>query len=226
MKVAEAAKVIENIQRDLNIALVNELAIIFSQLGIDTLDVLEAAGTKWNFLPFRPGLAGGHCIGVDPYYLTYKAEQLGYYPQVVLAGRRLNDGLARWVVEQLVLVMARRSVVIAGASVLVLGLSFKENCPDMRNTRVVDLIAALQRYGIEPVVVDPWVDADEALRVYGLSVLASIPEGVRYQAVIAAVAHQQVIDLTEENWSLLLKSDGLLLDLKGIVPRSLNPLRL
>ena len=226
LKVAEAAKVIENIQRDLNIALVNELAIIFSQLGIETLDVLEAAGTKWNFLPFRPGLAGGHCIGVDPYYLTYKAEQLGYYPQVVLAGRRLNDGMARWVVEQLVLVMARRSVVIAGASVLVLGLSFKENCPDMRNTRVVDLIAALQRYGIEPVVVDPWVDADEALRVYGLSVLASIPEGLRYQAVIAAVAHQQFIDLTEENWSLLLKSDGLLLDLKGIVPRSLNPLRL
>jgi UDP-N-acetyl-D-galactosamine dehydrogenase len=169
---------------------------------------------------------GGHCIGVDPYYLTYKAEQLGYYPQVVLAGRRLNDGMARWIVEQLVLVMARRSVVIAGASVLVLGLSFKENCPDMRNTRVVDVIAALHRYGIEPVVVDPWVDADEALRVYGLSVLASIPEGLRYQAVIAAVAHQQFIDLKEENWSLLLKSDGLLLDLKGIVPRNLNPLRL
>jgi UDP-N-acetyl-D-galactosamine dehydrogenase len=226
LKVAEAAKVIENIQRDLNIALVNELAIIFSQLGIDTLDVLEAAGTKWNFLPFRPGLVGGHCIGVDPYYLTYKAEQLGYYPQVVLAGRRLNDGMARWIVEQLVLVMARRSVVIAGASVLVLGLSFKENCPDMRNTRVVDVIAALHRYGIEPVVVDPWVDADEALRVYGLSVLASIPEGLRYQAVIAAVAHQQFIDLKEENWSLLLKSDGLLLDLKGIVPRNLNPHRL
>jgi UDP-N-acetyl-D-galactosamine dehydrogenase len=226
LKVAEAAKVIENIQRDLNIALVNELAIIFSQLGIDTLDVLEAAGTKWNFLPFRPGLVGGHCIGVDPYYLTYKAEQLGYYPQVVLAGRRLNDGMARWVVEQLVLVMAQRSVVIAGASVLVLGLSFKENCPDIRNTRVVDVIAALQRYGIEPVVVDPWVDADEALREYGLTVLASIPEGFRYQAVIAAVAHQQFIDLMEENWSLLLKSDGLLLDLKGIVPRNLSPLRL
>lgn len=226
LKVAEAAKVIENIQRDLNIALVNELAIIFSQLGIDTLDVLEAAGTKWNFLPFRPGLVGGHCIGVDPYYLTYKAEQLGYYPQVVLAGRRLNDGMARWVVEQLVLVMARRSVVIAGASVLVLGLSFKENCPDMRNTRVVDVILALQRYGIEPVLVDPWVDADEALRVYGLTVLASIPDGCRYQAVIAAVAHQQFINLKEENWSLLLQSDGLLLDLKGIVPRKLNPLRM
>ena len=226
LKVAEAAKVIENTQRDLNIALVNELAIIFRELGIDTLDVLEAAGTKWNFLPFRPGLVGGHCIGVDPYYLTYKAEQLGYHPQVVLAGRRINDGMGRWLVEQLVLEMARRGLVIAGASVLVLGLSFKENCPDMRNTRVVDVIAALQRYGIEPVVVDPWVDADEALRVYGLSVLASIPEGLRFQAVIAAVAHQQFIDLKEENWSLLLKSDGLLLDLKGIVPRSLNPLRL
>lgn len=226
LKVAEAAKVIENIQRDLNIALVNELAIIFGQLGIDTLDVLEAAGTKWNFLPFRPGLVGGHCIGVDPYYLTYKAEQLGYYPQVVLAGRRLNEGMARWVVEQLVLVMARRSVVIAGASVLVLGLSFKENCPDMRNTRVVDVIATLQRYGIEPVLVDPWVDAEEALRVYGLTVLDSIPEGFRYQAVIAAVAHQQFINLNEEKWSLLLKSDGFLFDLKGIAPRSLNPLRL
>lgn len=226
MKVAEAAKVIENTQRDLNIALVNELAIIFRQLGIDTLDVLEAAGTKWNFLPFRPGLVGGHCIGVDPYYLTHKAEQLGYHPQVVLAGRRINDGMGRWVVEQLVLEMARRGVVIAGASVLILGLSFKENCPDLRNTRVVDVIASLKRYGIEPVLVDPWVDADEAKREYGLTVLDSIPEGSRYQAVIAAVAHHQFIALKDECWLMFLQSDGLLLDLKGIVPRSLNPLRL
>jgi UDP-N-acetyl-D-galactosamine dehydrogenase len=226
LKVAEAAKVIENTQRDLNIALVNELAIIFRQLGIDTLDVLEAAGTKWNFLPFRPGLVGGHCIGVDPYYLTHKAEQLGYHPQVVLAGRRINDGMGRWVVEQLVLEMARRGVVIAGASVLVLGLSFKENCPDLRNTRVVDVIAALQRYGIEPVLVDPWVDANEAKREYGLMVLASIPEGARYQAVIAAVAHHQFINLREEKWSQFLQSDGLVLDIKGIAPRSLNPIRL
>ena len=167
LKVAEAAKVIENTQRDLNIALVNELAIIFRQMSIDTLDVLEAAGTKWNFLPFRPGLVGGHCIGVDPYYLTHKAEQLGYHPQVVLAGRRINDGMGRWVVEQLVLEMARKGMVIAGAQVLVLGLSFKENCPDLRNTRVVDLTQALQRYGMEPLVVDPWVDSEEAQREYG-----------------------------------------------------------
>lgn len=226
LKVAEAAKVIENTQRDLNIALVNELAIIFHQLGIDTLDVLEAAGTKWNFLPFRPGLVGGHCIGVDPYYLTHKAEQLGYHPQVVLAGRRINDGMGRWVTEQLVVEMARNGMVIAGASVLVLGLSFKENCPDLRNTRVVDVIAALQRYGIQPILVDPWVDADEAMREYGLTVLASIPEGSRYQAVIAAVAHFQFINFTEESWSQLLQPDGLFLDLKGILPRSLNPLRL
>ena len=155
LKVAEAAKVIENTQRDLNIALVNELAMIFRHMEIDTLDVLEAAGSKWNFLPFRPGLVGGHCIGVDPYYLTHKAEQLGYYPQVVLAGRRINDGMGRWVVEQLVLTMALRSMVIAGAKVLVLGLTFKENCPDLRNTRVVDVIEALKRYGMEPLVVDP-----------------------------------------------------------------------
>ena len=164
LKVAEAAKVIENTQRDLNIALVNELAIIFRQMGIDTLDVLEAAGTKWNFLPFRPGLVGGHCIGVDPYYLTHKAEQLGYHPQVVLAGRRINDGMGRWVVENLVLEMARRGMVIAGAKVLVLGLSFKENCPDLRNTRVVDLTQMLQRYGMEPLVVDPGVDPEQAQR--------------------------------------------------------------
>ena len=168
LKVAEAAKVIENTQRDLNIALVNELAIIFRRMDVDTLDVLEAAGTKWNFLPFRPGLVGGHCIGVDPYYLTHKAEQLGYHPQVVLAGRRINDGMARWVVEQLVLEMARKGMVIAGAQVLVLGLTFKEDCPDLRNTRVVDLIHALQRYGMELLVVDPWADPEEAQREYDL----------------------------------------------------------
>ncbi|MBM5786166.1 MAG: nucleotide sugar dehydrogenase, partial [Cyanobacteria bacterium K_DeepCast_35m_m1_288] len=175
IQVAEAAKVIENTQRDLNIALVNELAIIFRQLGIDTLDVLEAAGTKWNFLPFRPGLVGGHCIGVDPYYLTHRAEQQGYNPQVVLAGRRINDGMGRWVVEQLVLEMARRCHVIAGTKVLVLGLSFKENCSDLRNTRVVDVVKALQSYGMEPELVDPWVDPYEARREYGLTVLATIP---------------------------------------------------
>jgi UDP-N-acetyl-D-galactosamine dehydrogenase len=223
--VAEAAKVIENTQRDLNIALVNELAIIFRELGIDTLDVLEAAGTKWNFLPFRPGLVGGHCIGVDPYYLTHKAEQLGYYPQVVLAGRRINDGMGRWVVEQLVLAMAQRGMVIAGSRVLVLGLSFKENCPDLRNTRVVDVLEALQRYGMEPVLVDPWVDPVEAQREYGLSVAAEIPKGNPYAAVVAAVAHRQFAALRAEQWRQLLEPSGVLLDLKGIVPRELGALR-
>jgi UDP-N-acetyl-D-galactosamine dehydrogenase len=205
---------------------VNELAIIFRQMGIDTLDVLEAAGTKWNFLPFRPGLVGGHCISVDPYYLTHKAEQLGYHPQVVLAGRRINDGMGRWVVEQLVMEMARRGLAIKGAKVLVLGLSFKENCPDLRNTRVVDVIAALQRYAMEPVLVDPWVDAEEARREYGLTVLAEIPIASTYGAVIAAVAHRQFVGIPEASWRQLLTPSGVLLDLKGIVPREVGALRL
>ena len=226
LKVAEAAKVIENTQRDLNIALVNELAIIFRQMNIDTLDVLEAAGTKWNFLPFRPGLVGGHCIGVDPYYLTHKAEQLGYHPQVVLAGRRINDGMGRWVVEQLVLEMARRGMVIAGAKVLVLGLSFKENCSDLRNTRVVDVIKALQAYGMEPQVIDPWVDSEQAQRKYGLSVLPVIPSGQCWNSVVLAVAHQQFRELHAEQWQSLITSDGVLVDLKGLVPRQLKALRI
>ena len=226
LKVAEAAKVIENTQRDLNIALVNELAIIFRQMGIDTLDVLEAAGTKWNFLPFRPGLVGGHCIGVDPYYLTHKAEQLGYHPQVVLAGRRINDGMGRWVVEQLVLEMARKGMVIAGSQVLVLGLSFKENCPDLRNTRVVDVTQALQRYGMEPLVVDPWVDVEQAQREYGLTVLPAIPSGQWWSAVVVAVAHDQFKAFAAEQWQQILMPDGVLVDLKGLVPRQLHALRL
>jgi UDP-N-acetyl-D-galactosamine dehydrogenase len=226
IQVAEAAKVIENTQRDLNIALVNELAIIFRQVGIDTLDVLEAAGTKWNFLPFRPGLVGGHCIGVDPYYLTHKAEQLGYHPQVVLAGRRINDGMGRWVVEQLVLEMARRGHVIAGSNVLVLGLTFKENCPDLRNTRVVDVIDVLRRYGMEPVLVDPWANAEEAQREYNLTVLTDIPTDLCWSAVVAAVAHRQFAELAAEQWQQLLTPGGVLVDLKGILPRELGALRL
>ena len=226
LKVAEAAKVIENTQRDLNIALVNELAIIFRQMEIDTLDVLEAAGTKWNFLPFRPGLVGGHCIGVDPYYLTFKAEQLGHHPQVVLAGRRINDGMGRWLVEQLVLEMARRGQLIADSKVLVLGLSFKENCPDLRNTRVLDVIEAMQRYGMEPVLVDPWVDVDEARREYGLTVMEAIPEDSRYSAVILAVAHRQFLKISEASWRDLLFEESVLFDLKGVIPRVLQPLRL
>ena len=219
---------IENTQRDLNIALVNELAIIFHRLGVDTLDVLEAAGSKWNFLPFRPGLVGGHCIGVDPYYLTHKAEQSGYYPQVVLAGRRINDGMGRWLVEQLVLAMARRGQVIGGTEVLVLGLAFKENCPDLRNTRVVDVIEALQDYGMTVTVVDPWVNSEEAWREYGLRVREQIPQGRRYGAVIAAVAHRQFQQLDEPQWRALLEGDdgALLVDLKGIVPRPLGAIRL
>lgn len=224
--VAEAAKVIENTQRDLNIALVNELAIIFRLIGIDTLEVLEAAGSKWNFLPFRPGLVGGHCIGVDPYYLTHKAEQLGYVPQVVLSGRRINDSMGRWVVEQLVLEMAQRGMIISGAQVLVLGLSFKENCPDLRNTRVVDVVEGLKRYGIEPILVDPWVDPEQAQREYGLDVLDSIQMATPCRAVIAAVAHRQFVEISEADWRKLLKPDGILLDLKGIVPRELKPIRI
>jgi len=224
--VAEAAKVIENTQRDLNIALVNELAIIFRQLGIDTLDVLEAAGSKWNFLPFRPGLVGGHCIGVDPYYLTHKAEQLGYHPQVVLAGRRINDGMGLWLAEQLVLGLAERRQEVVGTRVLVLGLSFKENCPDLRNTKVVDLIRGMKRYGMEVEVVDPWVDPQEACREYGLNVLHEIPAGARYGAVAALVAHQNFTELSAEEWQRLLIPGGVLLDLKGIVPRELGALRL
>jgi UDP-N-acetyl-D-galactosamine dehydrogenase len=226
LKVAEAAKVIENTQRDLNIALVNELAMIFSKLGIDTLDVLQAAGSKWNFLPFCPGLVGGHCIGVDPYYLTHKAEEVGYHPQVVLAGRRINDGMGRWVAEQLVLELARKRKQIVGASVLVLGLTFKENCPDLRNTKVVDVLMALRDYGIEAQVVDPMADPEEARREYRLEVEPQLPAGRRFGAVLALVPHQQFRQLNEGQWQELLEPGGVLFDLKGCVPRALEPLRL
>ena len=226
LKVAEAAKVIENTQRDLNIALANELAMIFRKLSIDTLDVLEAAGSKWNFLPFRPGLVGGHCIGVDPYYLTHKAEEVDYHPQVVLAGRRINDGMGRWVAEQLVLELARRQQKIVGAKVLILGLTFKEDCPDLRNTKVLDVLAALRDYGIEPQVVDPWVDPEEARMEYGLKVEEQLPADQRFVAVMALVPHQHFRQLSEDQWQELVEPGGVLLDLKGIVPRQLAPLRL
>ena len=203
IKVAEAAKVIENTQRDLNIALVNELAIIFSHLGIDTLDVLDAAGSKWNFLPFRPGLVGGHCIGVDPYYLTHKAQQVGYEPQVVLAGRRINDSMGRWVAEKLVLELASKRKPVVGTSVLVLGLSFKEDCPDLRNTKVVDLIRGLECYGMDVDLVDPCVDPDEAYKEYGINVLAEVPSNRCYLAVAVAVAHRQFTRLSINQWQIL-----------------------
>lgn len=190
IRVAEAAKVIENTQRDLNIALMNELAIIFGRMGLDTDAVLRAAGTKWNFLPFKPGLVGGHCIGVDPYYLTHKAEQLGYDPQIILAGRRLNDGMGAYMAGQLVKTMIKRDIAIGGARVLVLGLTFKENCPDLRNTRVIDLIRELRDYGAEVDVHDPWVDPAEARRAFGIDMVAA-PAPDTYDAVVLAVAHAE-----------------------------------
>ena len=189
LKVAEAAKVIENTQRDLNIALINELAIIFNKMGIDTQAVLDAAGTKWNFLPFRPGLVGGHCIGVDPYYLTHKAEAIGYHPEIILAGRRLNDGMGAYVVGQLIKAMLKKKIHVQGARVLVMGLTFKENCPDLRNTRVVDVIEELRDYDISVDIHDPWADADEARAEYGIE-LVSEPQAGAYDGIIYAVAHE------------------------------------
>lgn len=189
IKVAEAAKVIENSQRDVNIAFVNELAIIFNKLGIDTEAVLEAAGTKWNFLPFRPGLVGGHCIGVDPYYLTHKAQEVGYNPEIILAGRRLNDNMGIYVANQVIKLMIKKGQKIEGAKVLVLGITFKENCPDIRNSRVIDVIQELQEFGTEVEVYDPWADAEEVKREYGLDLVDALDS--KYDAVVLAVAHDK-----------------------------------
>ena len=191
--IAEAAKVIENTQRDLNIALVNELAMIFNRMGIDTNAVLKAAGTKWNFLPFQPGLVGGHCIGVDPYYLTHKAEAIGYHPQIILSGRRINDGMGAYVAGQLVKAMLKRRLQVDGAQVLILGLTFKENCPDLRNTRVIDVVAELREYGVQVDVHDPWVDAAEAKQEYGLDLITT-PEPSAYDGILLAVAHDNYRD--------------------------------
>ncbi len=224
--VAEAAKVIENSQRDLNIALVNEFSMIFRKLNIDTIEVLEAAGSKWNFLPFRPGLVGGHCIGVDPYYLTHKAEEVGYHPQVVLAGRRINDGMGRWVAEQFVQELARRRQQFIGSHVLILGFSFKEDCPDIRNSKVFDVLEGLSDYGIEFTVVDPLVDPVEARKEYNLEILSHIPLHNRYHAVLVLVPHQGFREMDSNHWRKILYPDALILDIKGIVPRGLNPIRL
>jgi UDP-N-acetyl-D-galactosamine dehydrogenase len=225
IKVAEAAKVIENIQRDINIALVNELALVFDRLGIDTLDVLEAAGTKWNFLPFRPGLVGGHCIGVDPYYLTHKAQAVGYHPEVILAGRRLNDSMGDYVAAQLLRAMIAKGIDLRNARVLVLGLTFKENTPDLRNTRVVDIVSELQSYGMRVDVHDPWVDAAEARHEYGLEVVA--PDADSYDAVILAVGHEQFRTLGADGVRAFGKKDGhVLYDLKSILAKTESDLRL
>ena len=217
IRVAEAAKVIENTQRDLNIALVNELAQLFARMGIDTLEVLQAAGTKWNFLPFRPGLVGGHCIGVDPYYLTHKAQEMGYHPEVILAGRRINDGMGEHVAMRVVRLMARKGLDVARGRVLVLGLTFKENCPDLRNTRVVDVIAALRDYGIVVDVHDPWVDADEARHEYGLELIET-PQPGNYDAVVLAVAHRQFVELGSAAIRAFGKPESVLFDVKAMLP--------
>lgn len=214
VKEAEAAKVIENTQRDLNIALMNELAIIFDRLGIDTLNVLEAAGTKWNFLPFRPGLVGGHCIGVDPYYLTYKAETVGFHPQVILAGRRINDGMGKFVAEKTVKMMLAGGVNIQEARVGILGLTFKENCPDLRNTRVVDIINELQTFGVQVIVHDPRADADEAKRYYGVNI-TELNEFQDLGALILAVPHREYLENSIPEYAKRLTQGGCLVDVKS-----------
>ena len=216
IKVAEAAKVIENTQRDVNIALINELAMIFERIGIDTEEVLEAAGTKWNFLPFRPGLVGGHCIGVDPYYLAYKAQQLGYHPQVILAGRRINDDMAVYVGSRIIKNLLARNISPLGAKVLVLGLTFKENCPDIRNTKVTEVISELATYGAEVQVHDPWADAAEAKAEYGIDLVAT-PEAGRYDAVVVAVSHRQFRELGAAGIRAFGKPGSVLYDIKYVL---------
>lgn len=225
IRVAEAAKVIENTQRDLNIALINELAVIFNKLGIDTEEVLLAAGTKWNFLPFRPGLVGGHCIGVDPYYLTHKAQAVGYNPEVILAGRRINDSMGQYVVNQLIKAMIKKRIHVDGARVLILGLTFKENCPDIRNTKVVDIITELKDYGVEPDVFDPWVDVQEAKHEYGISPVQTLELGV-YDAVILAVGHNIFKEMKEQELRHLCRPDSVIYDLKYILAKNLVDIRL
>jgi UDP-N-acetyl-D-galactosamine dehydrogenase len=218
IRVAEAAKVIENTQRDLNIALINELAILFDRLGLDTLEVLEAAGTKWNFLPFRPGLVGGHCIGVDPYYLTYKAEQVGHHPDVILAGRRINDGMGKYVADQTVKQLIRAGACVKGARVNVLGLTFKEDCPDLRNTRVVDILDELESFGCEPAVHDPLADPADARREYGIT-LSDWEALEPADALVVAVAHAEYRDLPLEELLARVKPGGCVVDVKGALPR-------
>ncbi len=220
IKVAEAAKVIENSQRDINIAFMNELSIIFNKMGIDTKAVLEAAGTKWNFLKFSPGLVGGHCIGVDPYYLTYKAEQMGYHSQIILSGRRINDDMGKYVAESLVKNLIKANKYVKGARVAMLGFTFKENCPDTRNTRIIDIVKELKEYGITPLIADPVADADEAKREYGIE-FTNINSIKDMDAVIVAVAHDEFTKLTEKEISAMFTAEGqkVLLDIKGLLNR-------
>lgn len=220
IKVAEAAKVIENTQRDVNIALINELALIFHKLGINTLEVLQAAGTKWNFLPFRPGLVGGHCIGVDPYYLTHKAEQVGYRPSMILAGRRTNDLMGHHIVSRIIKLMMQRKIDTTSCRALVMGLTFKENCPDLRNTRVIDIIDELSEYGINVEVYDPWVDSTQSKQEYGIELIDSPTPGY-YDAIIVTVAHKQFAAMNQERLQSLRKENrSIIFDVKSIFPQS------
>ena len=225
IKVAEAAKVIENTQRDVNIALINELAVIFNKMNIDTEAVLEAAGTKWNFLPFRPGLVGGHCIGVDPYYLTHKAQAIGYNPEIILAGRRLNDSMGEYVSTQLIKTMIKKRIQVEGAKVLILGLSFKENCPDVRNTKIIDIVHELQEYNIEVDIYDPWVNAAAAQHEYGVSPI-DMPLANQYDGIILAVAHQQFIKMGIDTIRSFGKEAHILYDLKYIFAKEDTDIRL
>lgn len=218
IKVAEAAKVIENTQRDVNIALMNELSLIFHKLGIDTLEVLEAAGTKWNFLPFRPGLVGGHCIGVDPYYLTHKAVEVGYHPEVILSGRRINGRMATHVADQTIKLMLRKGISVLGSNILVLGLAFKENCPDLRNTMVIDVVGTLASYNAQVDIYDPWIDIQEAHDEYGLRCLDAQPKLGMYSAIVLAVGHKQFIELGVNGIKAFGSSNAVVFDVKGILP--------
>ena len=220
IKVAEAAKVIENTQRDVNIALMNELSLIFNKLGIDTLEVLLAAETKWNFLPFRPGLVGGHCIGVDPYYLTHKAQEVGYHPEVILAGRRINDSMAEHVADETVKLMLKKGLSVLGSKVLVLGLTFKENCPDVRNTKVVDIVKGLLAYNTLVDVYDPWVDLEEAKAEYGINCLSSAPEKNLYSAVVLAVSHDQFKKLGVKGIKAFGVDNAVIFDVKGLIEKN------
>ena len=226
IKVAEASKVIENTQRDVNIALINEFALIFHRLGIDTTEVLDAAATKWNFLPFRPGLVGGHCIGVDPYYLIQKAQAAGYYPDILLACRRINDAMGKHVAAEVIKLMVQRGVAVADARILILGLTFKENCPDLRNTRVIDLARELQEYRAAVEIHDPWADRGEALREFGSDLLVEVPEPGAYDAIVVAVAHDQFRVLGADGLRALGRPGAVIYDIKGVLPKDAVDARL
>ena len=225
IKVAEAAKVIENTQRDVNIALINELALIFNKMGIDTEEVLIAAGTKWNFLPFRPGLVGGHCIGVDPYYLTHKAESIGLHPEIILAARRLNDRMGEYVATQLIKEMVKKRIQVAGSKILVMGLSFKENCPDIRNTKIIDMVKSLKEYDLDLDIYDPWVNSQEVLIEYGLAPITELSHG-KYDAIVIAVAHEQFKKMLPQDFHALGKAQHVLFDLKYVLDKKHSAIRL